>query len=166
MGIRSKAKKIRQLLPIVGAGGNAGNATPPPTTAAPRAQTPQAARPVLPPTPSAPEHGRGNADPQEYIDAVVKGNPVVLFMKGSPGQPMCGFSATAAGVLQSYGKSLHHVDILADPEVRQGVKDYSNWPTIPQVYVGGEFLGGSDILMQMHEQGELGTLIEAACGSE
>lgn len=164
MGIRSKAKKIRQLLPIVGAGGNAGNT--PPSAPVNREAAPVSTRPVLPPTPAAPQNPRGDADAATYIAAVVKENPVVLFMKGSPVQPQCGFSATAVGVLKSYGKSLHHVDILADPEVRQGVKDFSNWPTIPQVYVGGEFLGGSDILMQMHEQGELGPLIEAACSSE
>ena len=75
---------------------------------------------------------------------------------------MCGFSANAAGILQSYGGSFFHVDVIADPEVRQGIKDYSNWPTLPQIYVGGEFLGGSDILMQMHQAGELAELIEQA----
>ena len=83
-------------------------------------------------------------------------------MKGSPSSPQCGFSANAAGILQSYGVDLHHVNVLADPAIRQGIKDYSNWPTIPQVYVGSEFLGGSDILMQMHESGELKELIAAA----
>ena len=76
--------------------------------------------------------------------------------------PMCGFSANAAGILQSYGGEFFHVDVIADPEVRQGVKEYSNWPTLPQVYVGGEFLGGSDILMQMHQAGELSEVIEKA----
>ena len=75
---------------------------------------------------------------------------------------MCGFSANAAGILQSYGGDLFHVDVIADPDVRQGVKEYSNWPTLPQIYVGGEFLGGSDILMQMHQAGELGEIIEKA----
>ena len=102
----------------------------------------------------------------EYIDEVVKNNTVVLFMKGSPAQPQCGFSATAAGILQGYGVDIHHVDILRDPEVRQGIKEYSNWPTLPQVYVGGEFLGGSDILRQMHEQGELKEAIEGASANE
>ena len=102
----------------------------------------------------------------EYIDEVVKNNTVVLFMKGSPAQPQCGFSATAAGILQGYGVDIHHVDILIDPEVRQGVKEYSNWPTLPQIYVGGEFLGGSDILRQMHDQGELGEVIEEAKSGE
>lgn len=163
MGIRSKAKKIKQLLPIVGAGGNSGRTQPSTSSAA---TSPRPPAPAAPPTPPAPQSARGDADPQEYIDGLVKEKPVVLFMKGSPSQPQCGFSATAAGVLQSYGKDFHHVDVLMDPEIRQGVKDYSNWPTIPQVYVGGEFLGGSDILMQMHQQGELGTLIEEASSSE
>jgi monothiol glutaredoxin len=163
MGFRSKAKKIKQLLPIVGAGGNVRKKTEIGPDASVRAEAVRAPVPVAPP---APQHPRGSADPQSYIASVVKENPVVLFMKGSPGQPMCGFSANAVGILQSYGKGLHHVDILMDPEVRQGVKEYSNWPTIPQVYVGGEFLGGSDILMQMHEQGELGSLIESACASK
>ena len=158
MGIRSKAKKIKQLLPIVGAGGNVNRTTAP---AVERTQQAQPAEPARPPAP-APSHPRGERDVQGFIDDVVKTHPVVLFMKGSPRQPQCGFSANAAGILQSYGAELHHVDILMDPEVRQGIKEYSNWPTLPQIYVGGEFLGGSDILRQMHEQGELAELIEAA----
>ncbi len=148
MGIRDKAKKIKQLLPIVGAGGNVTSAAPP----AP-------ARPVVAPTPPPAKPPR---DVQAFLDETVKANAVVLFMKGTPSSPMCGFSANAAGILQSYGGELFHVDVIADPEVRQGVKEYSNWPTLPQVYVGGEFLGGSDILMQMHEAGELAEMIEKA----
>jgi len=149
MGIRDKAKKIKQLLPIVGAGGNvapAATASPPP-------------RPAVPPTPPPAEAER---DVQAFLDETVKAHSVVLFMKGSPNSPMCGFSATAAGILQSYGGDLFHVDVIADPEARQGIKEYSNWPTLPQVYVGGEFLGGSDILMQMHQAGDLAEIIEKA----
>ena len=151
MGIRDKAKKkVKQLLPIVGAGGNQ----------APAAATPAApSRPAVAPTPPPAAPPR---DVQSFLDEVVKTNPVVLFMKGTPSSPMCGFSANAAGILQSYGGSFFHVDVIADPEVRQGIKDYSNWPTLPQIYVGGEFLGGSDILMQMHQAGELAELIEQA----
>ena len=152
MGIRSKAKKIKQLLPIVGAGGNV------------RSPEPKAPSSV-PAPPAPPEIPAEPIDVNAYFDEVVKGNPVVLFMKGSPSSPQCGFSANAAGILQSYGVDLHHVNVLADPAIRQGIKDYSNWPTIPQVYVGSEFLGGSDILMQMHESGELKELIEAATRS-
>ena len=83
-------------------------------------------------------------------------------MKGSPNAPQCGFSANASGILNTYGVEFRHVDVIADPAVRQGIKEFSNWPTIPQIYVGGEFLGGSDILMQMHQAGELGEVIEAA----
>ena len=165
MGIRSKAKKIKQLLPIVGAGGNVRSTPSESAPAAPERREPPTAK-VAPPVPPRPSHPRGDADPQTYIKDVIDNNAVVLFMKGSPNQPQCGFSANAAGILKSYGTDFHHVDIIADPEVRQGVKEFSNWPTLPQIYVGGEFLGGSDILRQMHDQGELGELIAAAKSSE
>jgi len=105
---------------------------------------------------------RGEQDVQTFIAELVGSNKIVLFMKGNPSSPMCGFSANAAGILMQYGKPLTHFDILSDPEVRQGVKEFSQWPTIPQIYVGGEFLGGSDILVQMHGNGELKEAIEAA----
>ncbi len=92
------------------------------------------------------------------LDEVVKGHPVVLFMKGNALFPQCGFSARAVAILQQYGK-VHTVDVLADPEVRQGIKDYSNWPTIPQAYIHGKFVGGSDILMELEERGELKDMI-------
>ena len=165
MGIRSKAKKIKQLLPIVGAGGNVRETVRESTpTPAVRREVPEVRS--APPVPPRPSNPRGDTDPQTYIKEVVSNNAVVLFMKGSPNQPQCGFSANAAGILKSYVDEFHHVDILADPEVRQGVKDFSNWPTLPQIYVGGEFLGGSDILRQMHDQGELGDLIVAANETE
>ena len=81
-------------------------------------------------------------------------------MKGSPEMPLCGFSANAAGILSSYGE-FSHFDVISDPDVRQGIKDYSTWPTLPQIYVQGEFVGGSDILAQLHNSGELATLINA-----
>jgi monothiol glutaredoxin len=105
---------------------------------------------------------RGNKSVADYIDEVVKGNPVVLFMKGNPQSPQCGFSAGASGILTSYGKPYATVNVLADPDVREGVKSYTSWPTIPQVFVGGEFVGGADILKQLHESGELKDLIEKA----
>ena len=108
-----------------------------------------------------PESPRGSQPVHAYIESVVKGHPVVLFMKGSPGAPQCGFSASAVGILQGYSVPLHHVDVLADPEVRDGVKAFSNWPTIPQVFIGGAFVGGADILKQLHQSGELRTSIEA-----
>jgi monothiol glutaredoxin len=98
---------------------------------------------------------------REFIDEFVKGNKVVLFMKGTPDSPMCGFSANAAAILRGYGAPIASINVLADPEIRQGIKDYSNWPTIPQVYINGEFLGGSDILMQMHQAGELKEMIQS-----
>lgn len=103
---------------------------------------------------------------QDLIQELVENNPVVIFMKGIPDQPMCGFSARASAILGSYGKPFHAINVLMDPEIRQGVKDFSNWPTIPQVYVGGEFLGGSDILIQMHQNGELAAMIATAYGDE
>ena len=105
---------------------------------------------------------RGKAPVQEFIQDLVSKNDVVLFMKGSPQSPMCGFSARAASILQSYGKPFAHFNVLADEEVRDGVKQFSNWPTIPQVYIRGEFIGGSDILAQMHESGELREALEQA----
>jgi monothiol glutaredoxin len=100
-------------------------------------------------------------DVKQEIDELVKGTYVVLFMKGSKMMPQCGFSSMASQILTAYTKDYKTVNVLADPQIRQGVKDYSNWPTIPQVYVNGEFLGGSDILRDMHESGELATVFGA-----
>jgi len=89
------------------------------------------------------------------------GNRVVLYMKGSPDSPQCGFSANAVQILRACGASeLFTVNVLENPEIRQGIKEYANWPTIPQLYVGGEFVGGSDIMTEMFKSGELKTLIE------
>lgn len=92
---------------------------------------------------------------RDRIDALVKGNDVVLFMKGTKFFPQCGFSARAVGILQQCGSTFESVDVLADPEIREGVKAYSNWPTIPQLFIRGEFVGGSDIMMEMFQAGEL-----------
>jgi monothiol glutaredoxin len=92
---------------------------------------------------------------RQRIEATLQSHRVVLFMKGSPAQPRCGFSAKAAGILDGLLAGYGHVDVLADPEIREGIKEYGQWPTIPQLYVGGELLGGSDILEQMHNSGEL-----------
>ena len=100
---------------------------------------------------------------QDKIRSTVTANPVVLFMKGSPQMPMCGFSATATQILQLCGvENFVSVDVLQDPEVRQGIKEYANWPTIPQLYVNGEFVGGSDIMREMYQTGELQKLLEGA----
>ena len=99
---------------------------------------------------------------QQRIDALVKGNRVVLFMKGTAQFPMCGFSGRAIQILKACGASdLKTFNVLEDEEVRQGIKDYAQWPTIPQLYVNGEFLGGSDIMMEMYESGELQQVLTA-----
>ena len=91
----------------------------------------------------------------EHIDAEIKSNDVVLFMKGTPVFPQCGFSAAVVGVLSHVGVQFKGINVLDDDEVRQGIKDYSDWPTIPQLYVKGEFVGGCDIIREMYETGEL-----------
>ncbi len=96
------------------------------------------------------------------IDELVKANDVVLFMKGTALFPQCGFSSRAVAILERLGQSFETVDVLQDPEIRQGIKGYSDWPTVPQLYVRGEFVGGSDIMMEMFESGELKQLLERA----
>ncbi len=104
-------------------------------------------------------------DVQQRIDQLVKSHDVVLFMKGTASFPMCGFSGRAVQILKACGvdpKRLVTVNVLDDPAIRQGIKEYSNWPTIPQLYVRGEFVGGSDIMMEMYESGELQQLLGAS----
>ncbi len=98
-------------------------------------------------------------DTPSRISALLAANPVVLFMKGTAFFPQCGFSAKAVSILEHHGIEPFTVDVLADPEIRSGIKAYSNWPTVPQLYVRGELVGGSDIMMEMHETGELATLL-------
>jgi monothiol glutaredoxin len=99
-------------------------------------------------------------DIQAAIKSQVTSNPVVLYMKGSPKFPQCGFSGLAIQILQACGvQNLVAVDVLADPAIRDGIKVYANWPTIPQLYINGEFIGGSDIMRSMYEQGELQKLL-------
>ena len=100
-------------------------------------------------------------DAQKQIDETVKGNPVVLFMKGTPQFPQCGFSATVVQILKACGlDQFASVNVLAEPEIRQGIKDYANWPTIPQLYINGEFIGGCDIVKEMYQAGELQKALE------
>jgi monothiol glutaredoxin len=104
-------------------------------------------------------------DVNAEIDTLVKSNPVVLFMKGTPSFPMCGFSARTAEILKACGmqvSQIKSVNVLEDPDIREGVKQYGNWPTIPQLYVNGQLVGGCDIAMDMYQSGELKPLIEAA----
>lgn len=98
------------------------------------------------------------SDTQQRIDDLVKTHDIVLFMKGTASFPMCGFSGRAVQILKACGvdtKTLKTVNVLEDPAIRQGIKEYSNWPTIPQLYVKGEFIGGSDIMREMYQSGEL-----------
>jgi monothiol glutaredoxin len=100
----------------------------------------------------------------QQIDELVKTNDVLLFMKGNASFPQCGFSGRAIQVLKASGldlKKLKTINVLEEPEIRQGIKEYSNWPTIPQLYVKGEFVGGSDIMMEMFESGELTQVLKA-----
>ena len=99
-------------------------------------------------------------DARSRIDSTVKGNDVVLFMKGTPLFPQCGFSSRAVAILEHLGVEYASVDVLQDQGIRQGIKEYSDWPTIPQLYVKGEFVGGSDIMMEMYESGELSQLLQ------
>ena len=98
-------------------------------------------------------------DVNARIDALVKQSDIVLFMKGTPLFPQCGFSQRAVAILDHLGVAFETVDVLQDPEIRNGIKAYSDWPTIPQLYVKGEFVGGSDIMMEMFEAGELQQLL-------
>jgi len=102
------------------------------------------------------------SEAQERIGEIVRSNDVVLFMKGTALFPQCGFSSRAISILDHLGAKYETVDVLQDPEIRQGIKQFSDWPTIPQLYVKGEFVGGSDIMMEMFESGELQQLVGAS----
>ena len=101
------------------------------------------------------------SDVQERIDSIVKGGRVVLFMKGTAQFPQCGFSGRAIQVLKACGVTeIKTVNVLEDQDIRQGIKDYANWPTIPQLYVAGEFVGGSDLMLEMYQSGEVQQLLD------
>lgn len=100
------------------------------------------------------------SDVQSKIDNLVKSTDVLLFMKGTADQPMCGFSSTVVRILDVMGIPFKDVNVLADGEIREGIKAYSNWPTIPQLYIKGEFIGGCDIVREMYEDGELVALLK------
>jgi monothiol glutaredoxin len=102
------------------------------------------------------------ADVLKDIEREVRENPVLVYMKGTPSFPMCGFSAATVEVLREIGVPFKAVDVLAEPEKRDAIKAFSNWPTIPQVYVGGKFIGGCDIVREMHARGELAPLLKSA----
>lgn len=102
---------------------------------------------------------------KESIDSVIKEHKIVVFMKGSKLMPQCGFSNNVVQMLNSFGVPYETVDVLANEAIRQGIKEYSNWPTIPQVYINGEFIGGSDIMIGLFQSGELEQMIQVALAS-
>ncbi len=106
-----------------------------------------------------------DSDTRVQIESLINSNSIVVFMKGSKLMPQCGFSNNVVQILNSLGLEFETFDVLADMAVREGIKEYSNWPTIPQVYLKGEFLGGSDILIEMYNSGELKEKIEVALAS-
>lgn len=97
---------------------------------------------------------------RQEIESDIKNNKVVIFMKGTVDQPMCGFSGRSVQILQSYGTPIKGHNVLASEELRQGIKEFTNWPTIPQIFINGEFVGGADIIAEMHENGELAQLFK------
>jgi len=106
-----------------------------------------------------------NSDTQSRIETLINSSPIMVFMKGTKLMPQCGFSNNVVQILNSLGMSFETFDVLSDLDIREGIKDYSNWPTIPQVYVKGEFIGGSDILIEMYNSGELREKLEIALAS-
>ncbi|HCU54809.1 MAG TPA: Grx4 family monothiol glutaredoxin [Gammaproteobacteria bacterium] len=102
---------------------------------------------------------------QDKIRQQVESNDIVLYMKGTPQFPQCGFSGRATQLLQACGAKFATVDVLADPEVREGIKQYGNWPTIPQLYIKGQLIGGSDVMMDLYQKGELQKLVAEAQGT-
>src|SRR5271154_6417975 len=105
------------------------------------------------------------AEVVERIQSVIRQNKIVLFMKGNRSFPQCGFSAATVEIFESLGAPFETVDVLADQELHEAIKRYSNWPTIPQVYIDGKFVGGCDIIRELHESGELQTLVKHALGA-
>lgn len=101
-----------------------------------------------------------NPETKNKIDGILGNSKIVLFMKGSPSFPQCGFSARAVAILREVGAAFSSVDVLSDEEIRQGIKEYGNWPTIPQLYIDKKLVGGSDIMMEMYEAGELQDLVK------
>lgn len=102
---------------------------------------------------------------QQRIDELVKSNKIMVFMKGTKLMPQCGFSNNVVQILNVLGVPFETCDVLSDPEIRQGIKEYSAWPTIPQVYINGEFVGGSDIMIELYQKGELQQMVEVALAS-
>ncbi|ACK72760.1 glutaredoxin-like protein [Gloeothece citriformis PCC 7424] len=112
-----------------------------------------------------PENQTLTPEVKARIDKLVKDNKILVFMKGNKLMPQCGFSNNVVQILSVLGVPFETVDVLADFEIRQGIKEYSNWPTIPQVYINGEFVGGSDIMIELYQSGELQEMVEVALAS-
>jgi monothiol glutaredoxin len=106
-----------------------------------------------------------NPETKQKIDNLINNNKILVFMKGNKLMPQCGFSNNVVQILNSLAVPFETVDVLSDPDIRQGIKEYSNWPTIPQVYLNGEFIGGSDILIELYQKGQLQQLVEVALAS-
>lgn len=106
-----------------------------------------------------------NPETKQKIDNLINNNKILVFMKGNKLMPQCGFSNNVVQILNRLAVPFETVDVLSDPEIRQGIKEYSNWPTIPQVYLNGEFIGGSDILIELYQKGQLQQLVEVALAS-
>ena len=151
-------KKIKKRLPIFGRRVRQEEAKASTTEKQPVTLTPS---PTVSATTS-PKTKRGETPVKDFLKDYVKDNQIVIFMKGTPSDPMCGFSATASSILSSYNVPYEHFNVFTDQDVREGVKEFSSWPTLPQIYIGGEFMGGCDIITQMHNNGELKEEIEKA----
>jgi monothiol glutaredoxin len=120
---------------------------------------------ALPSLPSTPYPLLMTTPAAEQIDTLIKENKIMVFMKGNKMMPQCGFSNQVVQILNILGVPYETVDVLADQDIRQGVKEYSNWPTIPQVYINGEFIGGSDVMTELYQKGELQQMVEVALAS-
>jgi monothiol glutaredoxin len=105
------------------------------------------------------------ADITQAIESAIRSNKVMIFMKGNRSFPQCGFSAATVAIFEQLGVPFETADVLSDPELRDGIKRYSNWPTIPQVYINGKFVGGCDIIRELHESGDLEPMVKAALGA-
>ena len=151
-------KRIKNRLPIVGGAG--GRPSPRPAAAYDaQAKTTEPVVPQEPPPPPPPP--KSAEEVRAEIDADIKAHKVLLFMKGTPAAPQCGFSAAVADILQRTGVPFETRDVIANYELRQGVKDYTDWPTLPQVFINHEFVGGCDIVREMEQSGELTQLLSA-----
>jgi len=154
-------KRIKNRLPIVGGNKSPADSRRPSASYRSRASDSPAPEPPPPPPPP-----RSAEEIHAEIDGDVKSHKVVLFMKGTPSAPQCGFSAAVADILQRMDVDFEARDVIANSELRQGVKEYTDWPTLPQVFINHEFVGGCDIVREMEESGELRSLLDAAVAAD